>query len=684
MATWSSGLTWDMPGATWLITPAGAQTSQAQSVSGEASVIIASTGGNTSQSQGAEGFGAIVGDGAAHTRQAQSSASSGGLIIAGDAADASAQSTAGMGGLVITGAGQSSHVQDANAHAALVFAAAGGTGQAFNRASAAGFESIRGSGTMSGIFQSASAVGHLIISGSVSSVSPVQDSRGGGWSTSAYRLGLMFDRLLRHPHRAVFDKAPASLPVIRFDRSYDGSLRWAIHDNTTLEVELGGVSTFHSLEDHTVFSLVGSIRAQGITLGIVNSEFSPLSAMVLVDDSGQPRSDRDPVLGYTSLLWVLLRSYTRELAVASYQVQQALRQMVLWQAEGYWLDYYGELYGIPREPGESDRSMQVRLPQEVTQGRVNGYAIEQAIKGSTGKDIEIREPWKLMFRLDESRLSDAHHLHDGHYSYHVIQPVARAPTDFIDVLRVIDRNRAAGVLVSAPVIEMPAALVPVTAESDYVVYSGCTDVHAQTVWLGGDAPLGLMRLDDYEFTFNHPMALYELRTYSNTVGAQGEQSPISPRNVAYASIALSDGVPLGDENAILSRGQMRYLFDPEPILSDSLVPSDYDVDAQVRRVERVTIDTRGGQVPADVDGTALAGQESVYVAWASAYDGVNTWVGPWNARSWLGWRLVGSRREDRPWAIGVSYFGAPPLSDMVLSDYEIAMNHPMVITETSA
>lgn len=450
------------------------------------------------------------------------------------------------------------------------------------------------------------------------------------------------EKLLRSTHRAVFDHSPES--ELAFRLRHSGGLVWEVEDDElTVTTASPAATRTYGLLDKTLGQLVDALAADGYDVISENTALSHLGARVLVPGRGdQNTSNGDHLHAYQSLLWVLLNGYSAELGHAEYQVRQALRQMVLTQAEGEWLDLWGTLYGVPRMLAETDAALQQRIPDEVFRLRVNGIAIEDAIKAYTDEDIEIREPWRLMFTLDRSALSGIDHLHDAaYYTPHIIHPVARRPVDWAPILDVVNRNRAAGVLVYAPAVEMAPIHVPVQGPVEYLVHDGRTDMQVMGAWPGGEAPLGVMRLDDNEFSFNHLMSAFQLRTFANVEGVQTAQVFGAPRNVAWASITLSDGAPLGDENAILSRGQMRYTFDPVPTMSDSLAPSDYDVQAEIRRVERVVIDDRKDVVMVDSSSPQYMAHVDVRAMSASAYDGVNTWRGPWAPRNWLGWRDVG-------------------------------------------
>lgn len=462
-------------------------------------------------------------------------------------------------------------------------------------------------------------------------------------------MSTVLQRLLKHPHSAVFDKAPGAELALRV-RHPDGCI-WVIADEA-LVVTAGVVSRTYDLSGLSVGQLAAALVSDGFEVLSLSPDWLTRPAMALIEGQGdQGASNGDHIEAFTSILWVLLSGYAAEARAADYQVSQALRQMVITQAEGEWLDLWGALYSVGRLVGESDAAYAPRIPEEAFRVRVNGFAIENAIKDATGFDVEIREPWRRMFALDVSALSGGDHLHDADfYTYHIIQPVARAPFDWAPVLEVINRNRPAGVLVYSPSLEMPVRHVTASPSIPWQVQRSIESLYVMAAWQGGERPLGVMRLDDNEITLNHLMMAYQLRTFGVSDGLQGDQVFGRARNVAYASIALSDGVPLGDENAILSRGQLIIEFDPAPTLSDSLAASAYGAEFVARRVERILLSESAAWV-GDVLVSAIseaAGRDDLRSAGINFYDGTNTWLGPWDTRSWLGWRHVGMAMTSTP------------------------------------
>ena len=261
-------------------------------------------------------------------------------------------------------------------------------------------------------------------------------------------------RLLKYPHAAVFDKSPEQAGAFRLRHANGAS--WVIGD-AVMTAHAGEVEHIFTLDTMTVGQLASALAVNGFEVLSLSSDFTSRSALVLVETTGNERqSNGDSVFAYTSVLWTLLGGFAGELRGAKEQVIEALRQMVITQSEGEWLDLWGTLYAVPRKSGEPDAGYASRIPVEAARLRCNPRGIELAIRDATGYEVEIREPWRQMFTLDVSRLSGADHLRDTtFYTHHIIQPVARAPIDWTGVLDVIERNRPAGVLVRSPSMELP-------------------------------------------------------------------------------------------------------------------------------------------------------------------------------------------------------------------------------------
>lgn len=259
----------------------------------------------------------------------------------------------------------------------------------------------------------------------------------------------MLKRLLGSLHRAVFDTSPDS-SIAFFIRHPDG-VTWSVADEK-LVATVNGFSKSYALDKLTVGQLAGQMVLDGFEVQGVNAEFSGLSASVLIEGSGNTlTSNGDRLYGFRDLLHSLFSAYARELRSAKEQIGEAIRQMVITQAEGEWLDLWGALYNTPRPANMADPKYQTLIPQEAFRLRVNGYAIEKAIFDLTGQPVQIEEPWTDIFRLDSSRLSSLHRFYDGDsVGYHIIRPVADEPIVWDGIIDIIERNKAAGVIVLPP------------------------------------------------------------------------------------------------------------------------------------------------------------------------------------------------------------------------------------------
>lgn len=244
------------------------------------------------------------------------------------------------------------------------------------------------------------------------------------------------EKLLKYPPRDVFDKRPVSVRAFALD------VAWRVADG----VLVAGGQTYR-FDDFTVSGLRAALVADGVAVDSGAADIGHLSAWVLVEGSGVAG---EPLTAFTSLLWVLLTGYARELLDLREAVRQGLLQLNLNTASDEWVDLYGALFGVgERRAGELDAAYAARIKAEALRLRVNRYGIEQAITDATGYRVAIEEPWEDLFVLDESELDGDHRMYDGTtVGPHLIRPVGLMPgIKWELVLPVIERNKAAGVIV---------------------------------------------------------------------------------------------------------------------------------------------------------------------------------------------------------------------------------------------
>lgn len=301
-----------------------------------------------------------------------------------------------------------------------------------------------------------------------------------------------FTKLIKHPHRAVFDVSPDGRLAFMVDAP--GFVRWQVIDwvfsivvadeyallldvdtgvlafedgsvlnvynNTFLNATVGVISQdvdgnvilSYALGGRTINELIADLIADGFTVSITGtSDILGLSAYTLVDGVGVASQ---PVLAYTSLLWVFLKAFSFVLDEAKVEVFNALLQMDLNTSEGEWLDLWGELFNVSRQQElQSDANYRTKIKNDVFRKRLNKYSMEAAILDITGKVVEIEEMFIYLFRLDSSRLSSSARFGNGStVGAFLIRPISSVVIDWTDVLDVINKNKAAGIFVLPPIV----------------------------------------------------------------------------------------------------------------------------------------------------------------------------------------------------------------------------------------
>lgn len=463
-----------------------------------------------------------------------------------------------------------------------------------------------------------------------------------------------FQRLLRYPHAAVFDKAPGAELALRL--RHPGGSSWRIADHV-LTAEAGGQTFLYLLDTMTVGQLADRLRDDGFDVPLVSADFVDASAMVLVEGRGgdQGGANGDHVNAYTNLLYAILNGYGREVRDAEYAVQQALRQMVITQAEGEWLDLWGTLYGDQREADEADADYAQRIPEEAFRLRVNAFAIEDAVFAKTGYRITIDEPWKQLMRASVSALSEDHHLYDGErWGPHLIQPVAATHVDWTKVLPVIERNKAAGVIVIGPSESLPVVHLSFGVRRDCASFSRIDTRASYALGDFGGLLSVNMALSDYDVKINYAAQMAQVISVSNQIGAETEQSFGPLLALARASFRLSDGYALGELNCRFGGAITDTFADASEALSgteteDGYRLSDFAYKTVVTPIDYADEDLRASFV-------AFSNARSASVAMRGTMRHLVTvgrharvfWTGAWDGRRWTYAPKFSAAQEQRP------------------------------------
>jgi len=399
----------------------------------------------------------------------------------------------------------------------------------------------------------------------------------------------MRNKLLGYLYGA-FDRDPDAATVMTL--THPDGVTWSVAGrrlvvNTETDAPLADID----LSSGTVLQAAVQLAQVGVGVRL-KSAFSGLSALVLVDGAGTESVFTNVVRGHRSVLWALMDSYATEVQAAADSVPQALLQARMHTADGYWLDFWGGYFNVVRRPSQNDSDYLAWIVAETLRKKSNKYAIESTILATTGSQTVITEPWQSILRLDASQLSGSHALHDGVVAgYHLIRPRIPASSNWRDVMAVIDKTRAAGVVVSHPVLVIPPIVAVRTGDTG--VWASRFVDHTFLVGKINTDVLGRLVLDGYRSAINHPVVIFYLNGISNSDGAHDEQHIAPFRSVAKSSINLSDGFALGAINSVLGRGRIDRKLVPLSSLSGTLAMSDQQVVVTISRVSEIVMDSHG-------------------------------------------------------------------------------------------
>lgn len=325
----------------------------------------------------------------------------------------------------------------------------------------------------------------------------------------------MIARLLRYLHQAVFDTSADEQSAIRIESKR--TIKFEIQANK-LKITLirgwgqawgafWGTGHFDSqsptitidLGLYTLSELVDFINSCGLGAGwgynwggawganeirasLSDSSMANLSATILMDKPTEVVTEGVTLSAFTSLIWVIMSAYAKELIIASEAVVEAIKQMFIPTSSGYWLTTWGEIFGLVKRNDETDPEFVDRFIPEIFRKRLNARAIEKAILDATGDVVRILEPWEDLFQLDYSRVSGSDRMYDGDtVGYHIIAPQSVGSVNWDKILPIIERNRAAGVMVLPP----ESLHTSYTVAPAYHLYAGHTVVVGSITMIPG-------------------------------------------------------------------------------------------------------------------------------------------------------------------------------------------------------
>ena len=148
-----------------------------------------------------------------------------------------------------------------------------------------------------------------------------------------------------------------------------------------------GTTLAIDLSEYTITGLAEFIATQaGYSVSYTNSSgMAALSALVLINGSGSSTQQNGGFLyGYTNFWWAYMDACAEELETARTQIIAMPAQMNTVNANGSWLDFLGNFYGIPRNQGELDPQYGPRIIAMVIRPLGNNIAIAEALRAING------------------------------------------------------------------------------------------------------------------------------------------------------------------------------------------------------------------------------------------------------------------------------------------------------------
>jgi hypothetical protein len=249
------------------------------------------------------------------------------------------------------------------------------------------------------------------------------------------------EKLMASLHR-VFAQDPVAEIALRIHHPI--WYRWTVSGNTLTLTQSGYPDTVITLADKTLATLAAAVDALPEFSVTLAAEWSGLSALALLNGSGQQSDSNGNALRvFTSDLWRLLSGAGDAIGQAADAIPQAIAQVYLGDADGEWLDEHGRYYGITRLLGESDDAYLDRIITEIMLPRANNRAIAIIF----ARLFKVPS-WSIEVTDDPQEAYDpvppsGHQFHHAEFSVNFrVAPLQPVGLDELNVA--VDRFKAAG------------------------------------------------------------------------------------------------------------------------------------------------------------------------------------------------------------------------------------------------
>jgi len=438
---------------------------------------------------------------------------------------------------------------------------------------------------------------------------------------------------------AYFSRDPLAVEAIHFSTPDRVEFSWRIHD-FTLELRSEGRDLDLSLTGIVVGDVVDALQAAGYAVQGWEPDVMALGAEALLPSSGVAQGDTSGTLAvHTSILFSLLGGPERERAAFEAELPNAIEQITLTTAAGYWLDVHGQVYGIPRPEGMPDAEYVQHILDEVRRARDNPAAMESNLRRLLGIDIRVYEPWKMIARWSRSKPSTGPVFEsDPFYIKNIIQLRApNRPRSWVPAMGIAEADRPAGTLLFEPQWDPWARHI--------LVNPGVRSFNPVRVWSSHIRGLWHLRHDYSRASVDKPALnrnFVSISAISGRVdGGVGDPLGINigVRRFCFSDAVWSVGPELGSIDCRFPGLDRLLITGDQKRFSDDLVLSDYIVERTWIPICKLT----GGEKPmfASVNPIGPVASSMAQVHTMSARVASQLWRG-W---AWGGW-------DDHAWSEG--------------------------------
>lgn len=223
----------------------------------------------------------------------------------------------------------------------------------------------------------------------------------------------IFQSLLSRLNR-VFNKDPRA--VTAFQIKSPVAAKMVIEDRTLVVTGIGQskplltvslVDPYDAAKSITIARLYRLLEeTQGFTVQNLAPTVAPLGALSIIEgEYNLQAGEFHNVVASTALLWAIFRPVARLLEQSRGDIDKAVQQLGFVTAEGDFLDYWGEIFGIPRfikeevrvsngvetivRTVEADYEYSTRLLWETVKPRLNNKALEDILTRGVGLDTQV-------------------------------------------------------------------------------------------------------------------------------------------------------------------------------------------------------------------------------------------------------------------------------------------------------